>query len=1021
MVKKAAQATPNLLLRSAREERGWTQTDVADRIGAPHPLNISRWESGTAFPRSHYIEQLCLLFDKTPRELGLLPPASARAGGAFSGNTAQALEEPSTGAPFLLPEGTITLLFATIEGSTRLLQHLGDRSTLVLEEWRHLLRVACQQWNGHEVDTPGEAFFVAFARATDAVEAAVDAQRLLFTHAWPEGMRVGVRMGLHTGEPELSSQRYVGLDLQRGAQIMSAGHGGQVLLSQTTRDLVEHDLPDGVSLRDVGEHRLKDIGHSEQLFQLVIAGLPADFPPLPTLDTSHPPLPVLLTPLLGREQEVAVVCAELAHPTVRLLTLLGAGGIGKTRLGLQVATQMRDQFADGVCFVPLAPIRDPALVISAIAQALDIRESGARPLLEQLKEALRPRQQLLLLDNVEQVLTVAPHLEELLAACPHLKLLVTSRATLHVQAEQVFPVPPLPLPDLLHLPQSEALTQYAAVALFLHHARALQPSFQLTQANARAVAEICVRLDGLPLAIELAAARIRLLPPQALLGRLSQPLTVLTSGPRNLPVRQQTLRNTLTWSYDLLEHEEQQVFRQLSVFVGDWTLEAAEVVVNTHRPPDRSSVSVLDAVASLLDTSLLVQVGKPGEEARLHMLETVREYGLECLEGSGEETAVHERHAHYFLTVAEEAEIHLTRPEQEVWQERLSREEANLRAALTWCKTTPDAVEIGLRLAGALCYYWFLQSTLHEGSTWLEAMLARTGNTDRSDARGRALFGAGLMAWAVGDVEAATRCLEESQSICREAGDQRYTSYAEMILGNVLSRQGNNVQARHLSEESHSRLKGLGDDAWDEAFTLYDRGINAYHSGDPAAARAHFEESLRLFRKIREARYASLVLSFLLVIVASQGDKEMVRSLSQQSLPLMQQARKPGALGLFLINNGEMWLHSYGDEPLAKVLYRLGLSLWQDMQQGGQGIGIVKALAGLAEVAAAQGKAERAGRLFGAAAHLLPSDSLELQDVNGRVAAARVKLDAATFEAGLCAGQAMTQEQAMTDALQDGQ
>ena len=832
MVKKAAQATPNLLLRDAREERGWTQKDVADRIGAPHSLNISRWESGTAFPRSHYIEQLCLLFDKTPRELGLLPPASAGPGEAFREKTAQAPEEPSTGAPFLLP--------------------------------------------------------------------------------------------------------------------------------------------------------------------------------------------VLFTPLIGREQEVAAVCAELAHPTVRLLTLLGAGGIGKTRLSLQVATQMRDQFADGVCFVPLAPIRDPALVLSAIAQVLDIRESGARPLLEQLKEALRHRQQLLLLDNVEQVVTVAPHLEELLAACPHLKLLVTSRATLHVQAEQIFPVPPLSLPDLLHLPASEALVHYAAVALFLQQARAMQPGFQLTATNARAVAEICVRLDGLPLAIELAAARIRLFSPQALLGRLSQRLAILTSGPRNLPVRQQTLRNTLTWSYELLEHEEQQVFRRLSVFVGGWTVEAAEVVGNAHRPPDRASVSVLDAVTSLLDTSLLVQMERQGEEARLLMLETVREYGLECLAGSGEEAAVYERHAHYFLTVAEEAELHLTRPEQEVWQERLSREEANLRAALAWCKATPDAVEMGLRLAGALCYYWFLQSSLREGRTWLEAMLARTGSTDRSAARGRALFGAGLLAWAEGDIEAATRCLEESLSICREAGDRRYTSYAEMIVGNILSRQGNNVQARHLSEESHTRLKGLGDDAWDEAFTLYDRGMIAYHSGDPAAARAHFEESLRLFRKLGEVRHASLALSFLLVIVASQGDEEMVRSLYQQSLTLMQQARNPGALGLFLINNGEMWLHSYGDEPLAQVLYRLGLSLWRDMQQGGQGIGILKALAGLAEVAAAQGKAERAGRLFGAAAHLLPSDSLERQDVNGRVAASRVKLDAATFEAGLRAGQAMIQEQAITDALQDG-
>src|SRR6266536_794007 len=434
MVKKAAQATPKHLLSRAREERGWTQKDVADRIGAPHSLNISRWESGTAFPRSHYIEQLCLLFDKTPRELGLLHHASAEPDDAFRGYTAQAPEDQPSGSPPRLPEGTITLLFADIVGSSRLLQQLGSRYRLVVEEWQHLLHAACQQWRGHEVETQGD-FFVVFASATDAVKASVDVQRLLSTYVWSEGVQVSVRMGLHTGEPVLSAQGYVGLDLQRGARIMGAGHGGQVLLSQTTRDLVEHDLPDGVSLRDVGEHRLQDVQHPEQLFQLVIEGLPADCPQLTALDTQQTPLPVLLTPLIGREQEVTSVCAELAHPRVRLLTLLGTGGIGKTRLGLQVATQMRDQFADGVYFVTLAPIRDPALVVSAIAQVLDIRERGAQPLLEQLKDALRHRQMLLLLDNVEQVLTVASSLEELLAACPHLKLLVTSRATLRVQAE----------------------------------------------------------------------------------------------------------------------------------------------------------------------------------------------------------------------------------------------------------------------------------------------------------------------------------------------------------------------------------------------------------------------------------------------------------------------------------------------------------------------------------------------------------------------------------------------------------
>jgi tetratricopeptide (TPR) repeat protein len=427
----------------------------------------------------------------------------------------------------------------------------------------------------------------------------------------------------------------------------------------------------------------------------------------------------------------------------------------------------------------------------------------------------------------------------------------------------------------------------------------------------------------------------------------------------------------------------------------------------------------LDGVTSLLDKSLLVQMGQQAEGPRLFMLETVREYGVECLAGLGEAAAVRKRHAHYFLRVAEEAETHLYSAEREVWLERLEYEDANLRAALVWCKETQSAAEIGLRLAGALSYYWFLQGAEHEGRAWLEAMLTQTGNTDRSSVRGRALFGAGLLAWIEGDIKAATRYEEESISIAREAGNKRDTAYAEVVLGLVQSSQGNRAAARHLFEASHTLLKDLGD-AWGTAFTLYHMGRIAYLSDDRVAARAHYEESVRLFRQQGDVRYASLVLSGLQVIVSSQGDEEMARSLYQQSLPLMQQARNRGRLGLFLINNGDMWFHLYGDEHFAKVLYRQGLSLWRDMQQGEQRISIVKALAGLAEIAAAQGKAERAGRLFWAAATLLPSDSMYRENVNGRVAMARLKLDAATFEAGWRVGQAMTQEQAMTDALQDG-
>jgi class 3 adenylate cyclase len=377
------------------------------------------------------------------------------------------------------------LLFTDIEGSTRLLQQLGEGYSHILTECRHLLRASFQQWHGHEVDTQGDSFFVAFARASDAVSAAVAGQHALARHSWTEGMMVRVRMGLHTGEPELTPEGYLGLDVHHAARIMSAGHGGQVLLSQTTRDLVEHDLPTGVSLCDLGAHRLKDLEHPGHLFQLVISGLPADFPPLKTLDTHPHNLPVQPTPLIGREKEVALVQNLLCREEVRLLTLTGPAGIGKTRLGLQVAAELSDRFSNGVYFVNLAPISDPELVVPTIASTLGLREAADWPLLERLQAHLRDKQMLLLLDNFEQVATAAPQLVELLAVCPQLKALVTSRAVLRVRGEYEFPVGPLALPDRAHAPEeSAALAEYAAIALFVQRAQALKPDFELTAANA---------------------------------------------------------------------------------------------------------------------------------------------------------------------------------------------------------------------------------------------------------------------------------------------------------------------------------------------------------------------------------------------------------------------------------------------------------------------------------------------------------------------------------------------------------
>src|SRR6266480_1261911 len=569
MTKKAAQSTPNKLLRMARLERGWTQKDVADRIGAPLDLNVTRWERGTAWPSAYYVQKLCELFGKSVGELGLLPPQPESA--------VSSQPEPPH-AWNNLPTGTITLLFTDMEGSSRLLQQLGDHYANVLKQCRHLQRAIVVQYNGQEVSTEGDAFFAAFARASDAVAAAVAIQHALADHPWPQGVSVQVRIGMHTGEPQLSSEGYTGLDVHHAAFIMRAAHGGQALLSHTTRELVEQSLPKGAYLQDMGEHRLQDLQRPSRLFQMSSVDLPADFPPLKTLDTYPNNLPIEPTTFIGREKAVATLCNLARRPEVRLLTLAGPGGVGKTRLSLQVAAELSELFADGVFVVPLAPVSDPEKVVPAIAQTLSIGEVGDQPLLALVKSVLKEKHILLLLDNFEQVSDAALQIADLLSSCPKLKVLVTSRVMLHVRAEQEYAVPPFSVHNSKRLPDLDTLEQYESVALFIARAQAVKPDFQVTNANAPAVAAICARLDGLPLAIELAAARVKYYQPQALLTRLEQGLALLSGGARDLPARQRTLRGALAWSYDLLSPQEQALFRRLAVFVDGCTGEAVAEV-----------------------------------------------------------------------------------------------------------------------------------------------------------------------------------------------------------------------------------------------------------------------------------------------------------------------------------------------------------------------------------------------------------------------------------------------------------
>src|SRR6266487_3758364 len=599
-----------------------------------------------------------------------------------------------------------------------------------------------------------------------------------------------------------------------------------------------------------------------------------------------PHLPILLTPLIGREQEVAAVCAQLARPDVRLLTLLGTGGIGKTRLSLEVARAMQTHFADGVYLVPLAPIRDPSLVLPAIAQELGIRESGAQPLFAQVREAVGTRSLLLVLDNVEQVVAVAPELEELLAGCPQLKLLVTSRAFLHLGAEHIFLVPPLALPNPTGLPGEEHQADSAAMALFVQRAQALLPRFQLTPANAQDVAEICVRLDGLPLAIELAAARIRLLPPQALLARLSRRLQVLTGGARTLPERQQTLRNTLKWSYDLLDIQEQQLFRWLSVFVGGWSLEAAEAVAHAGQPPDPVSVSVLDGVASLLDKSLLLQVEWESEEPRLLMLETVREYGLECLASSGEMELTRQAHATYYLQLSEQAEPELRGAQQAMWFNRLEAEHDNFRAALSWAVENGEG-EIGLRLVGALWRFWMVRGYFTVGRGWLERVLERS--SDAAPAlQAKAFTGAGSIAWAQGNYQQAQRWHQQALALYRAVGDKPGIAFALNNLGNQAQYQGDYERARALLQESLALYRELGDQ-WGIAIVLGSLGVGEAWQGDYERARALFEENLALCRELQAKVDIALVLHNLGDVARYQGDHRRAMAYLEECLSVCEE------------------------------------------------------------------------------------------------------------------------------------
>ena len=927
------------------------------------------------------------------------------------------------------PTGTVTFLFTDIEGSTRLWEQQHDLMQDAFGRQEAILREAIGAHGGYAYKMIGDAFQAAFQTAPDALQAALAAQRALATEPWGAIGEVRVRMALHTGTVEERGDDYVGPLLNRVARLLSTGYGGQILLTATTRELVRDTLPPDVSLRDLGEHRLKDLARPEHVFQLVAPDLPADFPGLKTLDARPNNLSLQRSPLIGREREVAAVVGILRRADVGLVTLIGPGGTGKTRLSLQVAAELLDDFPDGVWFVELAPLTDPALVTTTLATTLGVKEAADQPLRDSLLAFVRDKRLLLVLDNFEQVVAAAPLVADLLRGAPHLKILVSSRVVLGVYGEQDVRVPPLALPDLQHLPPLEQLTQYEGVRLFIERAQAAKADFQVTTANAPAVAEICHRLDGLPLAIELAAARVRLLPPQALLQRLSSRLQVLTGGARTLPARQQTLRQAIAWSYDLLGPADQLLFRRLGVFAGGCSVEAAEAVCN---PDGELGLEILDGLQALLDQSLLQQVERPVGEARFTMLETIREYALEQLAARGEVAELQQRHAAYYLTLAAEAEAHLWGAQQAAWLERLEVEHDNLRAALgrTWGAGAASgagmvpggAAEVGMEVMLGLGSFWYRRGYLSEGRAWVERALRRTGETARTRARAAALFGSGFMAIFQGEVSTARVRLEESIAIWRELGDKHGLAVALFGLGEVAVNQGDEAVALPVLEEARVLLQEVGDKPY-HTLALMHLGDVALAQGNYATARRHYEEGLAIQRALGGTWFIAQLLNNLGEVARCEGDYGRAQPLYEESLAKFRALGTTGDIARSLHNLAYV-AHAHGQDEQATALFEESLRLFHER---GNRRGIAECVMGLAAVALLQQQpagAERAARLLGAAemefeaigAVMWPADRLEY----GRsVAAVRAASSEEGFAATWAEGRAMPLEQAIASALED--
>jgi predicted ATPase/class 3 adenylate cyclase len=803
------------------------------------------------------------------------------------------------------PSGTVTLLFTDVEGSTRLWERHPQAMQTALETHDRLLNEAIEAHSGYVFYTGGDSFGSAFAGPNDALEAAIEIQRRLQRTAWPEETgELRVRMALHTGDPETRDGDYFGPPVNRVARLLSAGHGGQVILSMATHQLVRHGLPHGVGLTDLGQHRLKDLSLPETVFQVTGPELRSDFPPLVTLDTLRTNLPSQATAFIGRRQEVSTLAEMMGRADVRLVTLTGPGGIGKTRLSLQVAADLLEDFDDGVFFVELAPIASSDRVASTIASTLGVSEAADEPLLETLLRSLQRKRMLVVIDNFEHVVDAAPVVGELLAGVPGLKVMTSSREPLRLYGEHEYPVPAMGLPDGDAQASPATIAQSEAVSLFVQRARAMRPDFEIGEGNVLAIAEICRRLQGLPLAIELAAARVRLFDPRTLLERLADSLKTLTGGARDVPHRHQTIRNTIEWSYGLLDSEEQALFDRLGVFHGGRTIEAAEIICGPGL-----GIDVVDGLESLVAKSLLrTEPGVRGEP-RFVMLETIHAFASERLEATGRAEELRSRHARYFAELAEEASSRLSGHDQGVWLSRLSADYENLVTAMEWAFGGGD-LDIGLRLVAALGGYWRWKANHVQARLWLDRALVFVDRAPdqvrlqlhihdgfvahilEDGVRARRSYEAALeIARRLGDDSAVAKNLislglvtadpsdvnldvvEEGLALARAIGDLSEVAHGLNVLGEIHRLQGNFSAAKQAYEEALSITRATGH-RLRETMLLANLGMVAFNLGEPDEAESLVRESYALALEIGDDFITAEGLVLAGGIIGVNGDPE---------------------------------------------------------------------------------------------------------------------------------------------------